>query len=545
MNRRLAIRAILMILAGCVGSSQEAPPTIAQNGVVNLASRMPPRLSGGASARGSLVSIRGWRLGPAEPVRAKRSPLERDLAGVRLNLHQGAVQMDLLPRMVSFGEIEALLPDNAPLGAVEIGVVRDGVSSRTPAPLEIVPSSFGAFSQNGKGWGPGNVRNADGRLNTPDHAAKPGEMITLRGTGLGPAAGRTSIQVLVGGHAGQIARVAHSIPEQGVDEISFTIPPQAPEGCYVPVRVLSGGRVSNTVTVAVDDKGGACSTTSSWMGTQASRPGTVAFLALVRVSLRLILTPRERADFVMDVGYASFERRGPDDQPNPYYVFPVPGTCATLAGPMTLSSLIRPESTLLRGTGVKLDAGEVIRVNGSGGERTLPASHGVILGGTTPLPQAQSNRRPLFLKPGDYVFSIPGGRDVSGFETAVHVSRPIEWTNRDRLTTVQRSRGFTMKWRAARSDGLVLITAVNSDEESGGVGMCSCVEQASKGSFYVPPDALANIPPTPAQSEGLPTNLLSLVELPSDNTGQSNKSGALDRVISFYASALAKTVSFR
>jgi hypothetical protein len=90
-----------------------------------------------------------------------------------------------------------------------------------------------------------------------------------------------------------------------------------------------------------------------------------------------------------------------------------------------------------------------------------------------------------------------------------------------------------------------LITAVNSDEESGGVGMCSCIERAVKGSFYVPPDALANIPFTPAQAQGLPTNLLSLVELPGDNSGQSKNAHALDRVIAFYASALARTVSFQ
>lgn len=546
MTTRVPIRAILpIVLAACTGSGQDAPPTIAQSGVVNFASRMPPRLAGGAIARGSLISIRGWRLGPAEPVRAAAPKLEPAVAGVRLRLRQGAVQMDLLPVMVSFGEIQALLPDDAPLGAVEVSVVRNGVPSRTPASIEIVQSSFGAFSQNGRGWGPGDARSADGGLNTPEHAARPGEIITLRGTGLGPSAGKASIEVRVGGRAGQVARVAHQAAGPGTDEISFAIPTDVPEGCYVPVRVLSGSRVSNTVTIAVNREGGACSTAASWMGTQASQSGTVAFLALVRVSLRLILTPREHADFVMDVGYASFERRKSDDQPNPYYVFPVPGTCATLAGPMTLSSLIRPESTLLRGTGTALDAGDVIRVIGSDAERTLPRSHGTVLGGTTPLPQAQSNRRPLFLQPGDFLFSVPGGRDVSAFDTSVRVSRPIEWTNRDRLATVERTQGFTVKWRAARRDGLVLITAVNSDEESGGVGMCSCIERAVKGSFYVPPDALANIPFTPAQAQGLPTNLLSLVELPGDNSGQSKNAHALDRVIAFYASALARTVSFR
>jgi hypothetical protein len=247
----------------------------------------------------------------------------------------------------------------------------------------------------------------------------------------------------------------------------------------------------------------------------------------------------------MDVGYAAFEIRQAGNQPNPYYVFPAPGTCATLAGPMTLRSLIKPESTLIHGTGTPLDAGDTVTVEGPGGERKLSRSRAAVVGGTTPLPQAQANRRPLFLKPGDYSFSIPGGRDVGAFRTTIHVSAPIRWTNRDVIGTVDRTRGITVKWRAARPNGLMLITAINSDEESGGVGLCSCVEHASAGSFHIPPEALANIPPTPVEPKGLPTNLLTLVELPGDDSSQSPGSVELDRVVAFYASASATTVSYR
>lgn len=545
--------ALLMVLCAVTGPGQNAeaptdaaPPTIAQGGVINLASRMPARLTGGAIAGGSLVSIRGWRLGPAaEQARAAGATLTPSLAGVSVRVTQGPVEIDALPIMVSAGEIQALLPDSVPPGEVEVRVLRNGVPSRTPARLHMVESSFGAFSQNGRGWGPGDIRNADGQLNSLDHAARPGEIVTLRGTGLGRAKDPAP-QVLVGSREARITSAADRKGQApGVDEIAFALPDETPAGCYVPVRVRSGGYVSNTVTAAISRSAGACSTADGWMGAQPDQHGKLAFLALVRVSLRLVLTRREKADYLMDTGYASFELRKSGDQPNPYYIFPAPGTCTTLAGPMTLASLIRPESTLVRASGVPLDAGDNVTVQGVDGQRKFQGARASMLGGTSPLPQAQSKRFPLFLTPGDFTFSTPGGRDMGPFTSTVHVTPAIDWTNRDGIATVDRERGVTVKWRAARPNGWVLITAINSDEESGGVGLCSCVEHASAGSFHVPPDALANVPPTPADSQGLPTNMLLVAELPGDDTARALNPGGIEHVVAFFASVSARTVSFR
>jgi hypothetical protein len=192
-----------------------------------------------------------------------------------------------------------------------------------------------------------------------------------------------------------------------------------------------------------------------------------------------------------------------------------------------------------------LDAGDNITVQGAVGQRKFPGARASVLGGTTPLPQAQSKRFPLFLTPGDFTFSTPGGRDVGSFSSTVHVTPAIDWTNRDAIGTVDREHGVTVKWRAARPNGLVLITAINSDEESGGVGVCSCIEHASAGSFHIPPDALANIPPTPADQRGLPTNMLLVAELPGNDTAQTTSSGGMEHVVAFFASVSARTVSFR
>jgi uncharacterized protein (TIGR03437 family) len=549
---RIAIRFAVLLICAVTGPGQdavapvEAPPTIAQGGVVNLASRIPSRLTGGAIARGSLMSIQGWRLGPAAEERlATGAQPTPSLAGVSVRVTQGAVETDALPVMVSATEIHALLPESVPPGDVEVRVVRNGSVSRTPARLRVVESSFGAFSQNGRSWGPGDIRNADGQLNSLDHPAKPGETLTLRGTGLGQAKEPQSSQVLVGNRQAPIASVADGEGHApGVDQIAFALPEDAPEGCYVPVRVRTGAHVSNTVTVTINGSGGKCSTPQSWMAAMGDQPGKLAVLALVRVALRIVLTRREKADYLMDVGYASFQLRKLGDPPNPYYMLPAPGTCTTLAGPMTLASLITPESAHLRPRGLPLEAGDSLTVQGADGERKFHRARGALLGGATPLPQAPSKRFPLFLAPGDFTFSTSGGRDVGPFSSTVHVTAAIDWTNRDAIGTVDRRRGVTVRWRAARPNGWVVISAINSDEESGGVGLCSCVEHASAGSFHIPPDALANIPPTPAEPRGLPTNTLFVAELPGDDTARTLSPGGIEHVMAFFASVSARTVSF-
>jgi uncharacterized protein (TIGR03437 family) len=540
---RIAIPSALLLVL-CAG--QDAPPTIAQGGVVNLASRMPSRLSGDSIAGGSLISIQGWRLGPAaEETRTAGSALTPSLAGVSVHIQQGPVEIDALPIMVSSTEIHALLPASMPPGDVEVRVIRNGMPSRTSARLHVVESSFGAFSQNGRGWGPGDIRNSDGQINSVNHAARPGEIVALRGTGLGRAKDPAA-QVLVGSREARITSVAEGKGQApGVNEIAFALPEDTPQGCYVPIRVRAGGHVSNTVTATISDSNAKCSTPDSWMAPLTDQPGKLAVLVLLRVSLRLVLSRREKEDYLMDAAYANFELKRPGDTPNAYYMFPAPGTCTTLAGPMTLASLAKPESTIVRSIGMPLDGGPGISVRGAAGERKFQRAKASMLGGVTPWPQAQSKRFPLFLAPGDVTFSASGGRDVGPFASTVHVTPAIDWTNRDGIGTVDRERGVTVKWSAANPNNLVLITAINSDEESGGVGMCSCIEHASAGSFHVPPDALANIPPTPAEPRGLPTNTLLVAEVPGDDTARTLSPGGMDRVVAFFASVSARTVSFR
>src|SRR5689334_8718368 len=105
------------------------------------------------------------------------------------------------------------MPADAPLGALPLRIIRDGEASPV-ATVRVVESAFGIFSQNGHGWGPGQIYNNTGELNTVSNPARRGHRMTLQGTGLGTA---KDISVLVGGRlATGVAR--HSAPD-GIDRI--------------------------------------------------------------------------------------------------------------------------------------------------------------------------------------------------------------------------------------------------------------------------------------------------------------------------------------
>ena len=78
-----------------------APPTIAFEGVANAASLMPAPLSGGSIAPGSLIRIRGWRMGPSQALRASPGTLETELSGVSVRIRLGAREAAAFPLMVS------------------------------------------------------------------------------------------------------------------------------------------------------------------------------------------------------------------------------------------------------------------------------------------------------------------------------------------------------------------------------------------------------------------------------------------------------------
>src|SRR5262245_2235942 len=97
-------------------------PAIRLHGVVNAASYAATGLPNGSIAQGSLFTIFGTNLGPAQTATASSFPLGTTLGSVSITVTKGSTTVSALPLYVRPDQINALMPSNAPLGWVSLRV---------------------------------------------------------------------------------------------------------------------------------------------------------------------------------------------------------------------------------------------------------------------------------------------------------------------------------------------------------------------------------------------------------------------------------------
>ena len=507
---RIVFLSVSLAAAAITASAQ---PLIFHRGIVNAASFMQAGLPSGSIARGSLFSIFGARLGPASGPPAA-FPLSTSLGGVSIQVTQGSTTVAAIPIFVGAGQVNAIMPSNAPLGRVSVYVTFNNAKS-PPEPANIVADSLGVFTINSSGTGPGVMQNFvdAGHLpvNTPSVAAKPGQTIVLYGTGLGAALNAdnlpplsgdlpTKVELFVGGQAASVGYSGRTSCCAGLDQINFVVPPGATLGCWVPLQIrTSGVTVSNTVSMAISANGSPCS--------DASNPLSASFLSGKKIGLIGLL----RTDVTEDVGLATsgevttdaamltFQQENPLP-PAPFNAFlslPPPGTCTAYASPGDLFD----GDSLLGGDdfGAKfLNAGATFTLSGTGGTRSMarPTTNKrnfQPLGYTYTGSLVPSS---LILNAGGLTLSGPGGADVGSFQAPVNISAPLTWTNKSQTTVIHRSLGFTVNWTGGPSGQSVIVFGGGVDTSTNSSAVFACVAGAGSSSFTVPSQILGNIPPT-------------------------------------------------
>lgn len=482
---RTAVRAIQAVcalgtLAG--GLPARAQPWIGQNGVMNSASRIPSTLAGGAVARGGLFTIYGVRFG--------------SLGHTYVTLSAAAKIIEARVLSASAGQIDALMPESAPLGEASLVVTVDGQASSRFS-MEVVASNPGVFSRNGEGWGPGRIENISSEgvrsENSVSNPARPGQRISMFGTGFGDS---RRITVLVGGRSVSVAR---SKTRPGEEAIEFQVPTGAREGCYVPVYVLASSvRASNVVTMSVRSGAGPCV------------PAAVPLLETNRIGVAVVsrtsTKPRnakagESADFVDDQAAVTFASK--DDRPllSPLLLLPPAGACTAYTSsfqsahglPNSISDTL---ISVLAGRG--LDAGPQLTIKTAGRNRPIYRVNGVPgyyrgnLGQAGP--RASRLAPPLFLDPGEFTLTGSAGEDIGSFEVRAPAPLSFEWTDRDSIQVIDRRRPLVLHWRGLSSNSLIAIVASNVDQLTTAIGTCLCVADGRAGAFAIPPAVLANIP---------------------------------------------------
>ena len=310
------------------------PPAIAQEGIRNLASQMPPSLPGGALSPGGLFSVRGLRLGGVT---------------TQIFVRQGDADREAAVRALQPEYLEARVPLGLAGGEAELRVVRDGEASR-PLPDSHRTGRLRNLQRKRKRMG---ARGRPRRIQVGSAWSAAPDLPVSRSSRSGS-----------GGVRSLDARGFPVADKPGVDEVRFTLAPSTPSGCFVPVLVKTEAGVSNAVTLPVSAQGRPCPET---LGAAPD-----ALILLARLGMRVRLVGGAPADFNEEIGAALFPR----DRGSPLLVgwrqLPPAGTCTSYSGNwISDSSSGGISGFLFASSGTGRDAGAGIRVAGPSGDATL------------------------------------------------------------------------------------------------------------------------------------------------------------------------------
>jgi len=530
-------------LFGLVRADTPAPPAIVPGGIVNAASQLPPSLRGGVLSPGARFIIPGVRLGPEIPVRGSESNPPDKLALVSVRIAQGdrAAYARLL--MVSATRIDAVVPDLAPLGQVQLTVTYGAFTSE-PYTLTLAVASVGFYSSD---TAPDSLPQAKRK---PEAAS--GDSVTLWGTGMAGYSG-SYLKVMVGGKFAENVLMGAHICCAGIQSITFRVPAGTPLGCFVPLQVRTlDGRPSNAIPIAVHAPGEPCRDELDWFREGVEQATRAGFLALARISLDMHLAPHAGSQFQFDYGIASFGRQESGQRQFP--PLPPAGTCTVFTARLNLRQILG-QARAAEWTSIpepargnrRLDAGEAISVTGPAGMHALPRDarrqdyYAALLGGQGPF--SRDAVKPLYLSRGSYTVSAPGGADIGPFSAIVEVTPAVVWKNRDRMDAIDRDAGATLEWKAARAGDAMLILAVNADRASGDSAVCLCMAHAGDGHFSIPPITLGNLPAT-REEDDLSASYLLLLEMPVNPPARIEARG-LDTAFAAFVSASARLVKYR
>jgi len=495
--------AMFTALLACGG--MQAAPVIYPHQIVNAASYYAPGLPAGSIAEGSLFTIFGSGLGPVQGVQQSSFPLTTTFSGVSIQVTQKSTTVNAIPLYVSQGQINALLPSNTPLGWVSVWVTVNG-SKSNPSPVYIVHDSPGVFTFTGTGIGPAALQNAVSATNLPlnsnQASATPGQTEVLYLTGLGPINApdnqappanlpATPVEVWVGGVPATVVYSGRSPCCSGLDQIDFVVPPNAPQGCWVPVYVrTSHTTVGNFTSMAISADGGACLEPANPLAGPILNGSSLGILTLTRMTIHEDVGVSATLDVTSD--FVAFNATKYKPSPfafAPFASLPPAGTCTLYPGIGDFFEGGKVPDVASASTA--LDPGTQIQISSANSSQqiTLLAS-AAPLGSYLPLYSLPNS---LYLAPGSYTVSGPGGADVAAFSTSVSVPAPPVWTNRDQITAVNRSQPLTLSWSGAAGQ-MVTVMGMDSDLPSNSSAVFLCSGPAGANSLTIPREVLSAVP---------------------------------------------------
>ncbi|MCA2968680.1 MAG: hypothetical protein INH43_09205 [Acidobacteriaceae bacterium] len=507
-------------LAGLLAATAAAQPVV--TGALNTASYALSGLPNGSLAQGSMIAIFGRNLGPASIALAQSFPLPRNLGGTAARLTAGGANYDLILTYSVASQVGAIIPSNTPVGAAQLTVTFGGQTSANFA-VNIVRSSFGIFTANQGGSGPAIAQNfnsqTDQPINSILNAARPGQTITLWGTGLGPISGDdaagaapgdlgTAVEVLVGNRPATIRYRGRSGCCAGVDQIVFDVPTGI-QGCYVPLTVRIGNIVSNSTYLAITPNGGRCSAGTPFSDAdlqKVSSGGTLSIgsINLNRNAIKFSLGGSfGTLELKLDNAAASFVRFTAAQLTASQFAagnaLPL-GSCLTFSSSDQATSL--PPDPIV---GAMLDAGPKLTVTGPLGTREMlrdaaSGSYSASFSSGTPsipglpsIPGMPGGGGPFF-DAGAFTIDNGAGAVVGGFRAQLTIPGNFTWTNENSVNTINRAAGQEFTWSGAGANSTVSIQGFSFDAAARAGGGFFCLERGSANRFTVPASVLLALP---------------------------------------------------
>jgi hypothetical protein len=350
-----------------------------------------------------------------------------------------------------------------------------------------------------------------------------GKKITLRVNGLN----ESRPKVFVGGSEARDS-AAHG------ENVTFTVPRDAPEGCWTPVWIQSrAGGASNFVTISIRGPGRDCQQLEGWPARPVKPGSRNAVVMLHRVRGSLELHDGMPNPFQFDSGAGVVFVAG-DSEVTPFQILPPGGTCASQTGTFTLDfGAFFSVRNFVGGFERGLDAGPSFRIEAESGEGTMrgsqPGLYAALLGGTAPVMWGPGT--PLLLTPGSHRVRAEGSDEMGKLDVGLDIPPMFDWIGEDQIKEIDRSKGLELRWRNLARDRQMVIVAFSVDSDNSATGAAVCVATPDANQMTIPSYALANLPATRPNGV-LPVRVLILASLPRKASGAGPVEGLNDaRVI--------------
>ena len=503
------MRLVLLFFAASALFAQQ--PILYHRGTVNAASLAPFGLPNAPIARGSVFTIFGERLGPAQSP-SLSFPLATTLGGVSISVSQNGVAAQAFPTFVSAGQVNAVMPSTVTGGLATLRLTYQSVKSNAIT-IQIADSAPGVFAISSGGYGPGIIQNynsaGDQPINSLTTPAAPGQVITIWATGLGPVtfpdnvaptAGNVAapVTVTIGGQPAAVAYSGRAPCCSGVDQVVATVPNNAPTGCWVPISINAGGVVSNTATPSIAAAGAtSCDDPGNPLSKLVRTAGTQAYIDLERIDSIENINTTPPILKTLDKIYTRFYTR-PDSPYNfdPYMSYPPPGTCLvhqtsgdsycakSLRGALPASASLSPQPKQLYNNGT-----QPLTISPTG------SYYSTTLGGSV---DSKAIARNLLGAGASFTIDPGGANEV---RCPLNLPPP-SWSRPNGILVIPRGVPLALTFAAPTAILLYSCAAfTNSTVE------VQCLAPPGASAFTVSADNLANLPATYGLIDGSYANL--------------------------------------